>query len=158
MAEYSAEGKKRLIKATPFPRYTLILEYDDGERRIYDCSQLLETTDFLRDYSNFCRVYVDAAGTVCWNRDPAVDSETVWENRVDLCPDGCYVYSRHLFRPCENPKNYETVTVYLEPREYLQAKEIATSYGLTLEEAVNLWLEDFVRAGDVLEGKIDLAK
>lgn len=145
VAEYYVAGRKRLVKVTPYPAYTLILEYEDGERRIYDCNQLLETIDFLRDYSNFCRVYVDDAGAVCWDRDPAVDSETVWENKVDLCPDGCYVYSRHLFRPCDNPKNYETASFEMDTDIYLEAEKRFAEYGLTMEEAMNLYMEDVVR-------------
>lgn len=157
MAEYYISGRKRLVKVTPYPAYSLILEYEDGERRICDCRDLPQTGpvfEFLKDYENFKRVYV-CAGAVTWDIDPNVDSRVIWENQVDLCPDCCYAYSRHIFQPREEPKNYETVTVHLDPKEYWQVKEVAASYGLTLEEAVNLWLEDFVRAGGFPAGAIN---
>lgn len=156
-AEDYAAGRKRLVKATPFPAYTLILEYEDGERRIYDCRDLPQAGpgfEFLKEYKNFERVYV-CAGAVTWDIDPNVDSRVVWENQVDLCPDCCYAFSRHIFQPCEEPKNYETVTVHLDPKEYWQAKEVVASYGLTLEEAVTLWLEDSIKAGGFPEGAIN---
>lgn len=28
-----------------------------------------------------------------WDIDPDVDSDVVWSNKVDLCPDSCYVDS-----------------------------------------------------------------
>lgn len=28
-----------------------------------------------------------------WDVDPAVDSSKVWSNKVDLCPDSCYIDS-----------------------------------------------------------------
>lgn len=45
------------------------------------------------DYADFSRVYLDADGSVAWDIDPTVDSEVVWSNKVDLCPDGCYIDS-----------------------------------------------------------------
>lgn len=136
--------QKRLVKASPHPAFVLILKYADGERRLLDCSQLTATVDFLRDYNNFCRVYVDDAGAVCWDRDPNIDSEIVWENKVDLCPDGCYTNSRHLFQACEDPKNYETVSLELELERYLEANKRYSEYGITFEEAMNLYMEDLL--------------
>ena len=42
---------------------------------------------------NFRRVYLDESGSVSWDIDPNVDSNVVWNNKVDLCPDGCYIDS-----------------------------------------------------------------
>ena len=43
--------------------------------------------------SNFKRVYLDDAGCVAWDIDPNVDSNKVWNNKVDLSSDSCYVDS-----------------------------------------------------------------
>ena len=126
----------------------LILEYEDGERRIFDCQDLPDSNpqlEFLRSYENFQRVYVDESGAVCWDIDPEVDSRIEWMNQVDLCPDRCYADSRHIFAPCEDPKNYETITIELDWDTYLEASRICAAYGLTFEEAANLCLEDLVR-------------
>lgn len=45
------------------------------------------------NYQNFERVYVDAQHSVAWDIDPNVDSDVVWSNKVDLCPDTCYIDS-----------------------------------------------------------------
>lgn len=42
---------------------------------------------------SFRRVYVDDTHCVAWDIDPDVDSEQVWSNKVDLCPDSCYLDS-----------------------------------------------------------------
>lgn len=47
----------------------------------------------FREWDNFRRVYLDEAHSVCWDIDPNVDSNEVWNNKVDLCPDSCYVDS-----------------------------------------------------------------
>lgn len=85
MAEYYVSGRKELIKVTPYPAGTLILEYGDGERRILDCRKILNdrTREFLQEYENFSRVYLED-GVICWDIDPKVDSKQVWENHIDV--------------------------------------------------------------------------
>jgi hypothetical protein len=45
----------------------------------------------LRDAARFNSVYIDSSGSIAWDVDPAVDSQTIWSNRIDLCPDSCYL-------------------------------------------------------------------
>ena len=83
MAEYFASGRKRITKFVP--RNDFI--------RLYDASPLLQAgTVFapFREWNNFRRVYLDEDHSVCWDIDPNVDSNEVWNNKVDLCPDSCY--------------------------------------------------------------------
>ena len=94
-AEYYAGGRKRLTDVKANPDFTLTLTYEEREERIYDCKPLLEKGGvfvYLRDYKNFDRVFIDY-GAVCWEIDPDVDSNEVWSNRIDLCPDSCYIES-----------------------------------------------------------------
>lgn len=96
MAEYFADGRHRLTKAVPNRDYTLTLQFDNGEQRLYDMRPLLQPGTvfaFLIDWENFQRVYVDESPTVAWDIDPNVDSSIVWNNKVDLSPDSCYVDS-----------------------------------------------------------------
>ena len=44
-------------------------------------------------YENFKRVFLDEMHGAAWDIDPAVNSEEVWNNRVNLCPDACYMDS-----------------------------------------------------------------
>ena len=45
------------------------------------------------DIEIFKRVYIDEQHCIAWDIDPAVDSDTVWSNKIDLCPDACYIDS-----------------------------------------------------------------
>ena len=96
MAEYFAAGRRRIIDVIPNNDFTLTLTFDNGECRLYDVAPLLqEGTVFapLRELKDFQRVYLDESHCVSWDIDPSVDSEVVWSNKVDLCPDSCYVDS-----------------------------------------------------------------
>src|SRR5699024_12313545 len=62
MAEYFAAGRKRLTAVQAGNDYTLLLEYEGGEKRLYDCKPFLQPdTVFapLREPSVFRRVYLD---------------------------------------------------------------------------------------------------
>lgn len=96
MAEYFAAGRRKIMRVVPNDNFTLTLTFDNGEERIYNAEPLLQVgTVFapFRDLENFRRVYLDDCHCVSWDIDPTVDSEVVWSNKVDLCPDGCYVDS-----------------------------------------------------------------
>ncbi len=96
MAEYFASGRKTIIAVEACEDFTLLLSFDDGERRRYDCKPLLQPNTVFEpfmSYDNFKRVYLDDAHCVSWDIDPAVDSNVVWNNKVDLCSDHCYVCS-----------------------------------------------------------------
>lgn len=94
MAEYFASGRRRITRVIPRNDFTLLLSFDNGETRLYDAGPLLQTgTVFapFQEWDNFRRVYLDEDHSVCWDIDPNVDSNEVWNNKVDLCPDSCYV-------------------------------------------------------------------
>ena len=95
-AEYFASGRRKIISVEPNNDYTLTLHFDNGEVRRYDVAPLLEPgTVFapFRDLARFRQVYLDEFGDVCWDIDPNVDSNVVWNNKVDLCADNCYIDS-----------------------------------------------------------------
>lgn len=95
-AEYFASGRKRITSVTANDDFSLRLCFDNGEARLLDCEPLLEVgTVFapFRELSNFKRVYLDEFNCVSWDIDPNVDSNEVWSNKVDLCPDSCYIQS-----------------------------------------------------------------
>ncbi len=97
VAEYFASGIKKIISVNPNKDYTLTLSYDDGSIRLYDCKPfLLKDTVFepFMEWDNFRRVYFSSNGRkVCWDVDPEVDSNEVWDNVVDLCADAVYIDS-----------------------------------------------------------------
>ena len=95
-AEYFAAGRRKITGVVPNDDFTLTIRFDNGERRLYDMRPLLRKgtvfEPFLR-MENFRRVYVDGTHAVAWDIDPSIDSEKVWSNKVDLCPDSCYIDS-----------------------------------------------------------------
>ncbi len=96
MAEYFAAGRRKIIGVVPNDNFTLTLRFDNGEVRLYDVAPLLRPgTVFapFRDPENFRRVYLDEQHSISWDIDPTIDSSLVWNNKVDLCPDSCYVDS-----------------------------------------------------------------
>lgn len=95
-AEYFAAGRKRILSVRANDDYTLELVFDGQERRTLDCKPFLrEGTVFapFLELENFRRVYLDDCHCVAWDIDPAIDSETVLSNKVDLSPDTCYLDS-----------------------------------------------------------------
>lgn len=98
-AKYFASGKKQIVSVIPNNDFTLTISFDNGEKRLYDVRPLLkEGTVFepFMNIDNFRRVYVDAQHCIAWDIDPTIDSEKVWNNKVDLCPDSCYIDSKPL--------------------------------------------------------------
>lgn len=94
-AEYYASGTKKIVSVSPNEDFTLTLCFDNGEKRLLDCKPFLDGKVFqpFKDYENFKRVYLDDTKCVSWDIDPNVDSRVVWNNKVDLCPDSCYIDS-----------------------------------------------------------------
>ena len=107
-AEYFASGRKRITSVTANDDFSLRLCFDNGEVRLLDCEPLLEVgTVFapFRELSNFKRVYLDEFNCVSWDIDPNVDSNEVWSNKVDLCPDSCYIQSAVSYTHLTLPTN-----------------------------------------------------
>lgn len=99
MAEYYVSGRRKIMAVTANEDFTLTLDFDNGERRLYDCKPILKTNTVFAPflvYENFKRVYLDENHCVSWDINPEIDSSLVWSNKVDLCPDGCYVDSIQL--------------------------------------------------------------
>lgn len=96
-AEYFAAGRKKAVGVRANDDFTLLIDFDNGERRILDVRPLCEQgTVFarLRSLELFRRVYIDEVHSVAWDIDENVDSREVWNNKIDLCSDTCYLDSR----------------------------------------------------------------
>ncbi len=95
-AEYYAAGRRKITGVEPNDDFTLTLSFDNGERRILDMKPMLVPGTVFEPFmkpEDFRRVYLDGQHCVAWDIDPSVDSEKVWSNKVDLCPDSCYIDS-----------------------------------------------------------------
>ena len=95
-AEYFASGRRRIVAVVPNDEFTLTISFDNGEKRLYNVAPLLKPKTVFESFmqiDNFRRVYVDDAHCIAWDIDPNTDSKKVWNNKVDLCPDTCYIDS-----------------------------------------------------------------
>ena len=95
-AEYFARGRKRIMAVSANDDFSLRIVFDNQEVRTLDCKPFLkENTVFapFMNIENFRRVYLDDCHCIAWDIDPTVDSDKVWSNKVDLCPDSCYMDS-----------------------------------------------------------------
>lgn len=95
-AEYYASGRKKIIDVVANDNFTLTLSFDNGEKRIYDVAPLLEKGTVFETFLNledFKRVYIDDTNCVSWDINPEIDSQIVWNNKVDISSDSCYIDS-----------------------------------------------------------------
>lgn len=95
-ARYFSDGRRRIVSAILSHEYTILLVFDNGERRLLDCSSKFSKESVfskLAEPAVFRRFFVDEGGNLAWDLDPTVDSREVWNNRVDFCRDACYLNS-----------------------------------------------------------------
>jgi len=95
-AEYFSSGRKKIICVVPQKDKSLILTFDSGEKRRLDIMPIIQPGTvfaFLKDDDIFNRVYLDESSCVSWDIDPNIDSTKVWNNKVDLSSDSCYLDS-----------------------------------------------------------------
>lgn len=98
-AGYFASGRKKPVGVVANNDYTLTITFNNGETRKLDIKPIIKNGtvfEFLFDQRNFIRAYVDKNGAVAWDIDPDVNSESSWNNKVDLDPDRCYMDSTPL--------------------------------------------------------------
>ncbi|MCR4948781.1 MAG: DUF2442 domain-containing protein [Treponema sp.] len=98
-AIYFASGRKKPVNVIPKDSFNLIITFDNNEKRILDISPYIQKENvynILSDKSVFMRCYIDNEGSVCWDKDPNVDSSKVWSNKIDIGADTCYLESKSL--------------------------------------------------------------
>lgn len=96
MANYFASGRKKITDVIPNKDFTLLLTFDNSEKRIFDMKPLLKKDTIFEHFMNFedfKRVYLDDSNCVSWDINPNINSEIEWNNKVDLSSDVCYVDS-----------------------------------------------------------------
>ena len=93
---YFAAGRKRIDGVVPNDDLTLTISFDNEEKRLYDMRPFLKKGTVFEPFcniENFRRVYIDEQDSIAWDIDPNIDSNIEWNNKVDLCPDSCYIDS-----------------------------------------------------------------
>lgn len=96
MAEYFSSGRKKVVSVKANADFSLTLEFDNGEKRLYDVRPLIQkgtVFEKIACFDVFKGVYVDDCNSISWDINPKIDSNTVWENKIDISPDTCYVDS-----------------------------------------------------------------
>ena len=96
MAKYFASGRKKIIAVKANEDFTLLLTFDNSEKRLFDMKPYLKKNTVFEqflNYADFKRVYIDDSNSVCWDKNPNIDSENDWNNKVDVSGDVCYVDS-----------------------------------------------------------------
>ena len=95
-AAYFANGRRKILSVEPCENRAIVMLFDNGEKRLLDLRDIIKIgTVFepLLNQERFESVYLDDCHCVSWDIDPDVDSNEVWNNKLDLCPDTCYIDS-----------------------------------------------------------------
>ena len=98
-AEYFSSGRKRPVDVIAKNSFQLIITFDNNEKRILDMSSYIQkgtVYSVLSDESVFSRCYIDSDGSICWDKDPNIDSNKVWSNKIDIGADNCYMESKSI--------------------------------------------------------------
>ena len=77
--------KIKIVK--PLKNYRLLISFHNGDRKIYDCSPLLEKEVFqlLKNKAFFKAVRVDPGGYgISWNDDIDLAESELWVNGVEV--------------------------------------------------------------------------
>lgn len=73
----------KIENVAPLAKKGLLVQFDNGESRIYDCRPLLKESPFvvLQNDSFFRRVKVDAGGYgISWSDDVDLSESELWKN------------------------------------------------------------------------------
>ncbi|MCR4940587.1 MAG: DUF2442 domain-containing protein [Treponemataceae bacterium] len=99
VAIYFASGRKKITSVKANKDYTLLLTFDNSEKRLFDMKPYLKKGTVFEQFLNFDdfkHVYLDDSNCVSWDKDSKINSEVEWNNKVNLSSDVCYVDSK----PC----------------------------------------------------------
>lgn len=95
-AIYFSQGTRKIKKVSPNKDFSLTLTFDNNETRIYDMKSSLKKNTIFEPFikfENFQKVYIDENGNIAWDKNPQIDSNIVWNNKIDISSDTCYVES-----------------------------------------------------------------
>ena len=77
----------RILNVIPTEDYKLELIFTNGEKGVYDCSNLL----------NF-GVFKELQNKAYFKKAAVMDGTVVWPNEQDICPDTLYIDSEKMFK------------------------------------------------------------
>ena len=95
VTDYFKSGKRKLVNIVANDDYSLKLQFDNDETRIYELSNMLTgVLSVLKNIEKFREVFIDQSGNIAWDIDNNIDSDVVFNNRIDLCADNAYIYGK----------------------------------------------------------------
>lgn len=95
MNSYKYE-KRKLLKVIPNNDYTLDLYYDNSIRKYDMSNELYGVFSILKNLDKFYEVFIDENGNIAWEKDKNIDSNVVWNNKIDICSDSAYLNSKEI--------------------------------------------------------------
>lgn len=95
-ARYFSTGRRKPVKVVPQEDYKLLITFDNNEQRVLCFSKYITAGTvyaLLLDKNLFNKCYIDSESSICWDKDPSVDSNIIWSNKIDIGADTCYLES-----------------------------------------------------------------
>ncbi len=77
---------KRAVAVKAMDNYLLLIKFNNGEQKIYNCFPSLENNLFseLKDVDFFKTVHIDEMGVVCWNDATDINPYDLYDNSENL--------------------------------------------------------------------------
>lgn len=77
---------RRAVKVQPMKNYLLLVRFDNGEEKIFNCLPLLEDKIFsdLINLDYFATVHIDDMGLVCWDDSTDINPEVLYEDSENI--------------------------------------------------------------------------
>lgn len=94
--------RPKLYQVIPQDDYTVVLFYDNGEIKLYDCSWIQSESgvfEKINDISRFKKLCTVMNGTLAWDISEKRDPYSC----IDICPDTVYQESRKINRTYNKP-------------------------------------------------------
>ncbi len=76
----------RAVDVKPLENYLLLIRFDNGEEKVYNCFPLLDDELFkrLKDDAFYKSVHIDNMGLVCWDDSTDIDPYELYEKSEAL--------------------------------------------------------------------------
>ena len=76
----------RAVGVKPLKNYLILVTFDNGEKKVYNCYPLLEDKLFsvLKDADHFNMVHIDEMGLVCWDDSTDIEPYELYNHSESL--------------------------------------------------------------------------
>lgn len=77
---------KRAVNVKPLLNYLLLIRFDNGEERVFNCFPLLENDLYkkIEDQQFFQTVHIDDMGLVCWDDSMDINPYELYNNSESI--------------------------------------------------------------------------